>query len=209
MNRVAIFGAGGLGGEVLSLITALDAVEPVCFVDDAAKPGTLVRGVPVAGGIDVIHTLDPSVHLVIALGDPREKARVASICIGLQRTFLTLIHPSVIIQHPESVRIGAGAVIQAGSILTNDIVLGLNVLVNLNCTIGHDVRIGDNTSVMPGANLAGKVVVGESVLIGSGTNIINGVTLGDRCRIGAGAAVIADVPAEALAVGVPAIIKQK
>lgn len=191
------------------MISAIEGVEPVCFLDDGVKPGTRVRGVEVIGGADAFRTLDPSLRIIIALGDPLQKARIAGVCRSQARTFLTLIHPSVIIQHQDSVHIGDGTVIQAGCILTNDIEVGTNVLINLNCTIGHGVRIGDNASVMPGSNLAGNVMLGECVLVGSGSNIINGIHIGDRSRIGAGSVVISNIPGDVLAVGVPAGIKRK
>ena len=46
--------------------------------------------------------------------------------------------------------------------------------------------------------------LGNDVHVGAGANIIGPVTIGDHCIIGAGAVVITDLPANAVAVGVPA-----
>ena len=51
--------------------------------------------------------------------------------------------------------------------------------------------------------------IGSHVLIGAGAKVIGGVTVGDHARIGANAVVLQDVPAYALAVGVPALIKTR
>lgn len=79
-------------------------------------------------------------------------------------------------------------------------------------------RIGDNCTIMQGVTLGAsdtdlgftastRPSIGNSVLIGAGAKVLGGVTIGDHARIGANAVVLQDVPANALAVGVPAIIK--
>ncbi len=47
-------------------------------------------------------------------------------------------------------------------------------------------------------------MVGDNVTIGAGANIIGPVKIGDNAVIGAGAVVITDIPANSVAVGVPA-----
>jgi serine O-acetyltransferase len=49
-------------------------------------------------------------------------------------------------------------------------------------------------------------VVGDDVSIGAGARVIGAVTVGPGATIGANAVVLQDVPAGALAVGVPARI---
>ena len=46
--------------------------------------------------------------------------------------------------------------------------------------------------------------LGKNVHVGAGANIIGPITVGDNCIIGAGAVVITDLPANSVAVGVPA-----
>jgi serine O-acetyltransferase len=45
--------------------------------------------------------------------------------------------------------------------------------------------------------------------VGAGAKILGGVVIGDHAVIGANAVVISDVPAYAVAVGVPAVIKRR
>lgn len=54
------------------------------------------------------------------------------------------------------------------------------------------------------ADKFGKIVVGNNVNIGWDAIIMPNVTIGDNCVIGAGAVVTKDVPANSVAVGVPA-----
>lgn len=203
-ERIIIYGAGGLGREILSLIRALPEFEVIGFIDDSLSRGTEVKGIRVLGGEEVLHGFDGKVNVVLAFGDPVAKSMRAK---GLDRRHLQcppLVHPSAILQDRDSIRLDAGCVIGAGSILTTDIHIGEHALVNINCTIGHDTRIGRCCSIMPGVNIAGEVVVGNGVLIGSGASVINRIVVGDRSTVGMGAVVINDVLAGNVVVGVPA-----
>jgi serine O-acetyltransferase len=74
-----------------------------------------------------------------------------------------------------------------------------------NCTIMQGVTLGTSEPDM-GFTLDRRPVVGNHVLIGAGAKIIGRIVIGDHARIGANAVVLRDVPAHALAVGVPASI---
>ena len=85
-------------------------------------------------------------------------------------------------------------------------------------TVLGAAQIGENCTIMQGVTLGAsdpdfdftvdrRPVIGSNVLIGAGAKVIGGVTVGHHARIGANAVVLQDVPAHALAVGVPALIK--
>lgn len=198
-----IFGAGGLGREILSLVRALEEWEVKGFFDDSKPKNSLVKGIPVLGGI---HDTDAEMNIIFAIGDPQMKRKLIR---EIKRPLSSpvLIHPSAIIQEHTTVSLGAGTVVCAGTILTCDIRVGDHVLLNLNCTVGHDTQIGRFTSVMPGTNIAGEVTIGAGVLLGSDCNIRNGVTIGDDARIGMGTVVLNDVNMGETVVGVPGRVR--
>ena len=75
--------------------------------------------------------------------------------------------------------------------------------------IGAESIIGYNVTILtheflPRAYRLGKVEIGAWVLIGANTTILPGVRIGDGAMVGAGAVVTRDVPAGAIAAGVPA-----
>lgn len=74
-----------------------------------------------------------------------------------------------------------------------------------NATIGANTNIGAGTIT---CNYDGEkknpTEIGEDVFIGSDTMLVAPLKLGNRARTGAGAVVTHDVPADTLAVGVPA-----
>ncbi len=78
-------------------------------------------------------------------------------------------------------------------------------------------RIGDNCTIMQGVTLGAsepdmgftvsmRPVIGNAVFIGAGAKVIGRVHVGDHAKIGANAVVLRDVPARAVAVGVPATV---
>jgi len=199
-----IYGAGGLGREVHSLVNALDRFETIGFLDDGIKKETLVKGIRVLGGLEVLNSFDLPVNLVLALGNPVSKSLLAKKIDPSRVHYPILKHPSVILQDETTVQIGEGSILCAGSIFTTDIRIGNHVLINLNCTIGHDTSIGNNSSLMPGTNVAGGVAIGESVLVGSGVNIMNRIRVGDNSIVGMGSVVLRDVEPGITVAGVPA-----
>ena len=74
------------------------------------------------------------------------------------------------------------------------------------CVISHDVTIMDSDfHTIIGAEEQGlPIVIGSHVWIGSRVLILKGVKIGDGAVIGSGAVVTKDVPAHAVAAGVPA-----
>jgi sugar O-acyltransferase (sialic acid O-acetyltransferase NeuD family) len=199
-----IYGAGGLGREVLSWIHAIDEFEVIGFLDDHLPKNTLVKGIKVVGGLEALNSFEDPVNLVLAFGDPVVKSTLAAKITRSQVQYPVLKHPSVILQDKETIMIGKGSILCAGNILTTDIRIGDHVLINLNCTIGHDSGIGNYSSLMPGVNVAGEVTIGESVLIGSGTNILNRINVGDNSVVGMGSVVIRPVGPNTTVAGVPA-----
>jgi len=77
-----------------------------------------------------------------------------------------------------------------------------------NCTILQGVTLGTSEPDM-GFDVAKRPVVGNDVFIGAGAKVIGGVMIGDHAKIGANAVVLRDVPAYAVAVGVPAVLLQQ
>ena len=208
-ESILIYGAGGLGKEVLSLVRTLDQFEPVGFIDDSVRKGTVVKGIKVLGGVDFLNSYSPPVNMVLAVGDPSTKAMLVRMIDPSRVYFPVLIHPSVIIQEEGAISIAGGSIITAGCILTTDISIGAHVLINLNTTIGHDATIGDFSSIMPGTNVAGGVKIDQGVLVGSGTSIMNGLHVGAFSKVGMGSVVIRNVDPETTVAGVPAKVLTK
>ena len=71
--------------------------------------------------------------------------------------------------------------------------------------IGGDHDFSDpSKSVLEQSRSSAGVTVGDGVWIGAGAKILDGLSIGSGAVIGAGAVVRENVPASAIAVGIPA-----
>jgi acetyltransferase-like isoleucine patch superfamily enzyme len=129
------------------------------------------------------------------------------------------------------IRIGGGVFIGRNTILScknGDIELGDHANIGFNCelfsasrvTIGSSALLAAYTYVIGGdhdfsdpsksvleqTRTSAGVTIGPGAWMGAGAKILDGVTIGHHAVVGAGAVVRTDVPAHAVAVGVPARI---
>jgi pyridoxal phosphate-dependent aminotransferase EpsN len=173
------------------------AVETVVD-DDPEKIGASLLGIPIVGPVGELAKRG-RVPAVIGIGDNATRQAIAR---KLDLDWISVVHPRAFVDG--SVRIGRGTVIFAGAVVQPDSVLGEHVIVNTGASIDHDCKIADYAHVAPGAHLAGEVLVGEGALIGTGAAVIAGKEVGPWSTVGAGAVVVRRVPANVVAIGVPA-----
>jgi len=203
MRQLVLVGAGVHGKVVLEVFRALGCFNVVGFVDPNPAAPTLL-GLPVIGSDAMLHTLRAQgvESAFVALGDNRQRQRVAEQLLAIGFALPTAIHPSALIS--PSARIGAGAVIMARSVVGTESVIDDLVILNTGAIVDHDNRLCAAAHVAPGCALAGSVKVGERALVGVGCAVRPGITIGADAVVGAGSAVVADVPAAARVGGVPA-----
>lgn len=85
----------------------------------------------------------------------------------------------------------------------------------MGVVIGETTEVGDDVMLYHGATLGGRSTnrgkrhptLGDRVTVGAGAKVLGPVTLGADSQIGANAVVVKDVPAGAVAVGVPAQVR--
>jgi serine O-acetyltransferase len=74
----------------------------------------------------------------------------------------------------------------------------------LGTVIGKGTQIGARALICQGVTTGGGPHIGDDVKLWAGAKLIGKISIGDRAEIGANAVVLIDVPADCVAVGVPA-----
>ncbi len=112
---------------------------------------------------------------------------------------LPALHDAII---EELAYIGPFAVVYRG--IDRPTTIGMRSLIEAGTIIGHDVLIGDNVEIASNSGIGGYAIIRDGVKIGTGATVLPYVCVGKNARIGAGAVVTRHVPAGETWAGVPA-----
>jgi sugar O-acyltransferase (sialic acid O-acetyltransferase NeuD family) len=150
------------------------------------------------------HRGDSDIYLLAAVGG-HDRLKLHDWLANQSLLSLTVVHRMAYVAADAT--LGQGCQILANATVCAQARLERSVIVNTAPSVDHECRIAAGVHIGPGVRVAGRVAVGECAFIGAGAVILPRLTIGRDATIGAGAVVIADVPAGAVAMGVPARIK--
>lgn len=194
MRDIAIFGAGGFGREIASLIQIINESEEkprwnlMGFFDDGVERGTPISHFgKVLGGMKELNEWETDLDLTIAIGSPKSLRFVRERISNSLVHFPNVIHPDFYVMDSATFKIGEGNIIQGGCACSCDISIGNCNIFNGFISIGHDDEIGSFNVIMPAVRIAGAVHIGQENLIGVGSIILQQISIGKNVRLGAGA----------------------
>lgn len=208
VKQIVIFGAGGLGREVMWLLQRNNQKEPqyeiLGFVDDEKyAQGQPINGMPVVGDTQWLMERKEPLCVAVCLGDSQVRRQV---CEKLRQvpalSFPNLFAEDAIVS--DTVAFGQGCILCLGCAITVNVNIGDFFIANAGCIVGHDCELDDYVTMYPCSSLSGNVKVGDCVEVGTGARVIQQKSIGANTLIGAGAVVISDISADCTAVGVPA-----
>lgn len=208
MKKLVLYGAGGFGREVVSIIEVLNKKKPTYellgFVDDGSQhhERDQINGYPLLGGKEWVLNHKDSVYCTCTIGNTKTKAKIQKELMEQGVKFETIIASGGYISN--YTEIGQGCVFYGGVTVSVNCKIGNGVLLNQNCNIGHDVIIGDYTTVMPSTGISGACKIGNEVSIGGHAFIVPGRKVGDKATIAAGSIVFTNVRAGTTVLGNPA-----
>jgi sugar O-acyltransferase (sialic acid O-acetyltransferase NeuD family) len=205
-HEVIIFGAGGMAREVyewsfrngdkssigdvvgyssdLGVTPEFEAFTGLSFIDIKAAMASY-----------------PGVRVLLCIGDPITRKRVAKTIIEIGAELHTFIHPSALVA--ESAQIGAGTVVYPFVVVSSNARVGQGCVINSYTGVGHDVTMGDFCVVSAQVDLTGSVQLGEGVFIGSGARVLPKKKIGAYSKIGAGVTVIRSLVAHSVVLPEP------
>lgn len=203
-SRILIVGAGGFGREVFhwaraawlgrdSLVAGFLSADPDILEGHDCKAKVLADPEQ--------YDPRPGDALLLAIGIPDTRRRVAEALTARGAEFITLIHPTAIVS-PTAI-IGPGTIVCPGAIVSDAARLGRCVLVNYHASLAHDSSAGDFAVLSPYAALAGGAHVGEDAFLGIHATVGPGVSIGPRSKVAANSCALHDAPPDTLIHGVP------
>ena len=201
-----IIGAKGLAKEVLEIFHQQNELADLFFYDDISVdlPDLLYGQFRVLRNMEQVEQLfSTDNRFTIGIGNPHLRYQMYIKFEQAGGNLVSAISPLAVIGHYET-HIGPGAIIMAGSLISNDVSIGIGCLVNPNCTISHDAKIGDFVEISPGVQITGHCKVGNYCSVGTNATILPNTKLGNNVVVGAGAVVTKNVENNITVVGIPA-----
>jgi serine O-acetyltransferase len=83
---------------------------------------------------------------------------------------------------------------------------GNGVIIHPDAVIGHNVTLYHQVTIGQRERTGGVPKINNGVIIGAGAKVLGDIVIGENAKIGANAVVLTDVPANSTAVGIPAKI---
>ncbi|MDA9802787.1 NeuD/PglB/VioB family sugar acetyltransferase [bacterium] len=206
-ERLAIVGAGGFGRETYDQVLSSDPFSERWslsgFIDPMADEELLLSmGSRWLGSDSDFLDASSADAVLIAVGDPQLRYRIASLYRAAGVSIADFIHPSV--ECGSLTFWGEGCIISSGVMLMNNSILGNFVNLDRRSMIGHDSRIGDFATLHPAAVISGNVTVGAYARMGTCSCVLPSISIGSSVVVAAGAVVTSSVAEGVTVAGVPA-----
>lgn len=199
----------GAGGYAKSALDSLDHTQyEFCgFIDSFKSIGENHLGFPIlAQHISELNQPQDYAYF-ISVGDNQHRHCHYQDLQTAQVRIISIIDKTALIS--PNTQFGQGVFIGKMAIVNSDVVVGDNTVINTKALIEHGCRVGKHCNISTNSTLNGDVKIADFAYIGS-SSVINGqLSVGENTTVGSGAVVVKSLPANCVAVGVPAkIIKQ-
>lgn len=194
MKKIAVFGAGGFGREIASIVEYINKMKPtwdiVGFFDDGIAIGTRNKYGNVLGGLKELNAWGTPLNVVLAIASPNILQKLISSINNPMVSYPNIISPSCLFFDDASFNIGLGNVICHTNRISCNVELGNFNLLNGSCSLGHDVKIGDFNVLQPETRISGETSVGNGNFFGVRALVLQGLKIGSNTRIGTSSVVM-------------------
>ena len=206
---MAIYGAGGFGKEVASILHKINEIAPawnlIGFFDDGVVRGSEISHFGcVLGGLHELNNWQSSLAVVFAIGNPSTIRMLVEKIVNININYPNIIHPEVYLADEQSFVMGRGNVVVRGCSFSVDVTIGDFNQFNSMVALGHDVQVGSFNVFMPLTRISGNVAVNNECIFGLNTLVIQSIRIGSGVRTGPGAVVMTKPKDNTLYMGNPA-----
>ena len=197
MEQVVLFGLGVNAALAYAALAHHPAYRVAAFtVDRAYLTQDTLFDLPVVAFEEVEQRFPPSAYRmwvsISYTGVNRLRAEKYRQAKDKGYRLLSYISPRA--EVPAGLVLGDNVCIAANCTIGPFTEIGSNVWIAAGCTIGHHTVIDDDCYLSAGVVVSGKVRVGRGSLLGAGAVLRDRITIGPECVIGAGAVILEDTP---------------
>lgn len=208
IRDIAVYGAGGFGGEVVCLINAINSHGTlwnfIGFFDDGIEAGTKVNFGTVIGNIDDLNRINKPLSVVLSIGSPSIVARIVSKIVNQYIDFPNLIAPDLVFMDKKSFSMGKGNLFMFQSLVSCNVTIGNFNLFNVGIGLGHGSSMGSFNSFMSYSKISGEVEIGDRNYFGISSVVLQRIRIGNDNTIGANSVLMRNAKDKATYFGNPA-----
>ena len=217
MTKIALglYGAGGFGREVMSLIPSVIAkLFPdsqsqnliILFIDDYKKLPTL-NGINVKTREEFLELSEYELFYCVTIANCNTRRLVVEKMNKSRAKSISIVFNDVLLM--DDSEIGSGSVIMPGSKISTSVKIGKHVHINFNSYIAHDSIVNDFVTISPNVTCCGNTIIGSNAFIGAASVIKQGTPsepriIGSGSTLGIGSNLICDLPDGQVYAGNPA-----
>lgn len=208
MEKIILLGAGGYAEQLKWVVDRMNNKEIIGFVDETIEEDKYMLGLPVKKTLEEFNIEDRSeeVKILCAVGNIALRKKWFDKYKN-RYVFTSVIDPTALVS--SSALIGNNVIILGQTVLSSSCRISDSTNINWFCLITHHTSVGEFTNISSGVRLTGHASIGSYCDIGTNATIIPYKKVGNSSIIGAGAVVIADIPDNSLALGIPAKVVKK
>ncbi|MDD2474658.1 MAG: serine acetyltransferase [Dysgonamonadaceae bacterium] len=194
MRNIAIYGFGGFGREIASIIQSINQIKSTWniagYFDDGVDQGTSNKYGKVLGGMEELNNWSKPLNVVMAIASPMLLQKISSAIVNPNISFPNIIAPTVLLFDRKTFLSGHGNVLCHNCRISCDVQLGDFNLLNGGVSLGHDVKIGSFNMLQPETRISGETTIGDANFFGVRSLVLQGLKIGDKTRIGTGSVVM-------------------
>lgn len=208
MKDIAIYGFGGFGRELATIISAINDSNPswnlLGFFDDGFPAGIENRYGNTLGGFDALNNWPKELNVVFGIGSGSTIQKLLSKITNPNISFPNIIAPNVFFFDKDSFIAGKGNVITYGCRISTDVAIGDFNILNGCVSLGHDVNMGSYNVLFPESRVSGMVKIGDNNFFGAKSFVMQGVNIPNNVRLSAGSILLNSPKSDFTYLGNPA-----